>query len=69
MASIRARFLHDRASAAQVGGKDPADDAAAIDIGIAMADQGATLCDEIAARWNDLNRGGTKGCGLCPRTS
>ena len=66
MASIRAWFLHNRAAAAQKGGKDPTHDTAAIDIGIAMADQDATLCGEIAAHESELNREGTKGCGLCP---
>jgi outer membrane protein OmpA-like peptidoglycan-associated protein len=69
MASIRAWFLHDRAAAAQVGGVDPAHDSAAIDIGIAIADDGATLCDEIAAHENELNRERTEGCGLCPKAS
>jgi len=69
MASIRAWLLHAAADAKQKGGKDPADDAAAIDIGIAIADQGATLCGEIAAHENELNREGAKGCGLCPKIS
>lgn len=67
MASIRAWFLHNHAAAAQKGGKDPTHDTAAIDIGIAMADQGATLCGEIAAHESELNREGTEGCGLCPK--
>lgn len=69
MASIRAWFLHNRASAAQKGGVDPSDDTAAINIGIAMADEGATLCGEIAAHENELSTTGTKGCGRCPKTS
>lgn len=66
MATIRAWFLHNRAAAAQKGGKDPAHDSAAIDIGIAIADRGATLCGEIAARADELNRDQTAGCGRCP---
>ena len=65
MATLRAWFLHNRASAAQQGGVDPPEDVTAIDIGIAMADQGATLCGEIAAHENELNREGTDSCGLC----
>jgi hypothetical protein len=41
--------------------------AVAIDIGIAMADDGASLCGQIASRGNALNLERTEGCALCPQ--
>ncbi len=64
-AGLRAWFLHNRADAAQAGGTDDPRDAVAIDIGIAMADDGASLCGELGRRGDELNRAGTTGCSIC----
>lgn len=63
--NIRPWILHDRASAAQKGGVDDPKDTVAIDIGIAMADKGATLCGEIGKKLNQLNLQGTEDCHPC----
>ena len=65
MAGLRTWFLHNRADAAQAGGVDDPRDSVAIDIGIAMADDGASLCSQLASRGSELNRERTEGCGLC----
>jgi outer membrane protein OmpA-like peptidoglycan-associated protein len=64
-AGLRPWFLHNRADAAQAGGTDDPRDAVAIDIGIAMADDGATLCGQLGSRRSELNTEHTEGCDLC----
>jgi hypothetical protein len=65
MAGLRPWFLHNRADAAQAGGVDDPHDAVAIDIGIAMADDGTSLCSELAGRGDSLNLEHTDGCEHC----
>lgn len=58
-------LLHYGADRAQAGGVDDPRDAAAIDIGIRMADQGTSLCDELRAHRNQLNIDQTEDCAAC----
>lgn len=59
--------LHLGAGSVQEGnarGDDPPD-AVAIDIGIAMADEGRDLCSEVTTRLGQLNLDRTRGCSVC----
>jgi outer membrane protein OmpA-like peptidoglycan-associated protein len=64
-AGWRPWLLHHGADRAQPGGVDDPRDAEAIDIGIRMADQGTTLCDELAAQRSRLNLDKTEACVSC----
>jgi hypothetical protein len=64
-AGLRSWFLHNRADAAQQGGIDDPKDAIAIDVGIAMADDGASLCDQLQTHGDELNLTGTEDCSSC----
>lgn len=68
-AGLRAWFLHNRADAAQAGGVDDPKDAVAIDVGIAMADNGASLCDQLRQHGDELNLSGTDECNACTISS
>jgi len=67
-AGLRAWFLHNRADAAQAGGLDDPKDVVAIDVGVAMADDGASLCDELRLHGNELNLTGSAECNACTIT-
>lgn len=59
--------LHKGAGSVQEGnnsGDDPPD-TVAINIGIAMADNGKALCDEVKGKLNQLNLHRTKQCPIC----
>ncbi len=60
-------ILHTGAGIFQEGGafSDDARDAVAIDIGIAIADKGQGLCDQVDAQLSRLNLDRSAGCGQC----
>ena len=65
MAGIRPWVLHKGADRAQKGGVDDPKDTVAINIGINMADNGATLCEEINDKISELNQDSTTNCSPC----
>jgi hypothetical protein len=60
-------ILHTGAGIVQEGGafSDDAPDIVAIDIGIAMADEGQSLCAQVGAQLDRLNLDRTTGCVPC----